>query len=48
MRYILNEETVDKFCEYAVNVWGIPEEIERFALANAGIDATCFTGSVNK
>lgn len=40
MRYILNEETVDKFCEYAVNVWGIPEEIERFALANAGIDAT--------
>lgn len=40
MRYILNEETVDKFCEYAINVWGLPEEIERFALAKAGIDAT--------
>lgn len=40
MRYILNGNTVDKFCEYAVNVWGFSKEMEPYALANAGIDAT--------
>ncbi len=44
MRYVLNEETVDKFCDYAVNVWHfekISEKMEdRFALANRAIDAT--------
>ncbi|MBT9779644.1 iron-containing alcohol dehydrogenase [Clostridium sp. MCC353] len=40
MRYILSEDTVDKFCDYAVNVWGIAGEEDRFALANKGIDAT--------
>ncbi|MCI9485399.1 MAG: iron-containing alcohol dehydrogenase [Lachnospiraceae bacterium] len=40
MRYILSEDTVDKFVDYAVNVWGFPRETDRFALANMGIDAT--------
>ena len=40
MRYILSEETVDKFVDYAINVWGFPRETDKFALANMGIDAT--------
>ena len=40
MRYILSEKTVDKFCDYAVNVWGLEKSEDKFALANAGIDAT--------
>ncbi len=39
MRYILNDSTVDKFCEYAQNVWGITEQ-DKYQCANAGIDAT--------
>lgn len=37
MRYILNDETVNKFCEYGRNVWGITEsdayECARMAIA---------------
>ena len=40
MRYILNEDTVDKFVDYAINVWHLPAQDDRFALANAAIDAT--------
>jgi len=40
MRYILSENTVDKFVEYAVNVWGMPLKEDKFALANEAIDAT--------
>ncbi len=44
MRYILNGDTVDKFCEYAVNVWHLEDDTEniedRFELANRAIDAT--------
>ncbi|MCI8504961.1 MAG: iron-containing alcohol dehydrogenase [Lachnospiraceae bacterium] len=40
MRYILSEDTVDKFVDYAINVWGFPRETDRFTLANMGIDAT--------
>lgn len=39
MRYILNDETVDKFCIYAENVWGIRED-DKYLAANKGIDAT--------
>ena len=39
MRYILNEETVDKFCEYGRNVWNIEEE-DAYKCANLAIDAT--------
>lgn len=40
MRYILSEYTVDKFVDYAINVWGIEPEDDKYALANKGIDAT--------
>ena len=40
MRHILSESTVDKFCDYAVNVWGLERGGDKFTLANRGIDAT--------
>jgi butanol dehydrogenase len=40
MRHILNEDTVDKFVDYAVNVWKITPSGDKFATANAGINAT--------
>ncbi len=39
MRYILNDETVGRFCEYGRNVWGITEE-DAFKCANMAIDMT--------
>lgn len=39
MRYILNDQTVDKFCEYGRNVWNITEE-DKYKCANMAIDAT--------
>lgn len=40
MRYILNEETVDKFCQYAENVWKIEKSADKFAMAKEAIDRT--------
>lgn len=40
MRYILSEKTADKFCDYAVNVWGFERGQDRMALARRGIEAT--------
>ena len=40
MRYILSEKTVDKFVQYAINVWDFEMEEDKFALANKAIDAT--------
>lgn len=40
MRYILSESTVDKFLDYAVNVWHLPKSEDKFALANEAIDKT--------
>lgn len=39
MRYILNDDTVGKFCEYARNVWSITEP-DPYKCANQAIDAT--------
>jgi len=39
MRYILNDCTVDKFCEYGRNVFGITEA-DLYKCANMAIDAT--------
>jgi alcohol dehydrogenase YqhD (iron-dependent ADH family) len=39
MRYILSDATVEKFAEYARNVWDIQEE-DNWKAANYGIDAT--------
>lgn len=40
MRYILNDTTVDKFVDYAINVWHLESAGDKFALANEAIDAT--------
>ena len=40
MRYILSETTVDKFVDYAINVWHLEANDDKIALANAAIDAT--------
>jgi alcohol dehydrogenase YqhD (iron-dependent ADH family) len=40
MRHILNKSNVDKFCEYAVNVWHLHLSDDKFRLAHQGIDAT--------
>lgn len=40
MRYILSDSTVDKFVEFARNVWGLSDDGDKFALANAAIDKT--------
>lgn len=39
MRYILSEQTVAKFDEFAVNVWGLDAKLEKFELAKQGIAA---------
>ena len=40
MRYILSENTVDKFVDYAINVWKLENNDDKFALANEVIDLT--------
>ena len=40
MRYILSENTVDKFVDYAINVWKLENKDHKFALANEAIDLT--------
>lgn len=40
MRYILSESTVDKFVDYAVNVWGFEREQDKYELAHKAIDST--------
>ena len=39
MRYVLCDDTVDRFAMYAKNVWNITET-DKYKAANAGIDAT--------
>lgn len=38
MRYVLSDKTVDKFAEFAVNVWELDADAEKFSLARQGID----------
>ncbi|CAK7007453.1 MAG: NADH-dependent butanol dehydrogenase A [Peptostreptococcus russellii] len=40
MRHILSDDTVSKFVEYGVNVWGIDSSLDRFDIANMAIDKT--------
>lgn len=45
MRYVLDDTTVDKFVDYAINVWNLSKDVpstkeEKFAIANEGIDKT--------
>jgi len=48
MKHILNEKTVDRFVKYGVNVFGIEEKQDKFAIAEQAIDATYkFFESIN-
>lgn len=40
MRKVLNEDTVDKFCEFAHNVWNVPMMEDKYEMANKGINKT--------
>lgn len=40
MRYVLSKYTVDKFADYAINVWGVEPKEDKYEVANEGIDAT--------
>lgn len=40
MRYVLSDETVEKFKTFAMNVWNIPDSGDGFAMANEAIDKT--------
>ncbi len=40
MKYILNDNTVDRFVKYGVNVFGIDKNQDKYEIANQAIDAT--------
>ena len=40
MEYVLNEDTVDRFAQYGINVWGIDAGLDRFEIARKAIQAT--------
>lgn len=40
MRYVLNEDNIDRFVEYGVNVWGIDKNLDKPQIANMTIDLT--------
>ncbi|MDD7305520.1 MAG: iron-containing alcohol dehydrogenase [Peptoniphilaceae bacterium] len=40
MEYILDEETVDKFVDYGVNVFGIDKNLDKFDIAKKAIEKT--------
>jgi hypothetical protein len=40
MEYVLNDETVDKFAEYGINVWDIDKENDKYGIARGAIEKT--------
>ncbi|MBE6049758.1 MAG: iron-containing alcohol dehydrogenase [Clostridium sp.] len=40
MKYILNDDTVDRFAKYGVNVWGIDSSLDKYTIANRAIKRT--------
>lgn len=40
MEYVLNEDTLNKFVEYGVNVWNIDESLDRYEIAHKAIEET--------
>ena len=40
MEYVLDDERVDKFIQYGVNVWGIDESKDKYDIAHEAIDRT--------
>lgn len=39
MRYILNERTIDKFADFAVNLWGVDNSLNKYDQAIKGIES---------
>lgn len=39
-RYVLNNNTVEKFKEYGINVWGIDSSLDAYTIANKAIEMT--------
>lgn len=40
MRYVLNDNTLNKFVEYGINVWDIDKSLDKKEIANFAIDKT--------
>jgi len=40
MKYVLNDEHLDKFVEYGVNVWNIDSSLDKYEIANKAIEKT--------
>lgn len=40
MRAVLNDDTVDKFYTYGINVWNLEESSDKYEVANLAIDCT--------
>jgi len=40
MEYALNDGTVDKFVEFAINVWGLDANVDKYEIAHNGIKKT--------
>ncbi len=40
MKHILSDETLGKFVDYGVNVWGIDSSLDKFEIANMAIEKT--------
>ncbi|OOM76964.1 iron-containing alcohol dehydrogenase [Clostridium sp. BL-8] len=40
MRYSLDDNTVFKFAQYGINVWGIDKNLDKFEIANKAIEKT--------
>lgn len=40
MEYVLNNDTLDKFVEYGVNVWGISKDLDKVDIADLAIEKT--------
>ena len=40
MEYVLDEERLDKFVEYGVNVWDIDRNMDKYEIARLAIDKT--------
>ena len=40
MKYSLNDKTIDKYAEYAVNVWDLDPSMDKRSLAEKGIEKT--------
>lgn len=40
MDYVLNDQTVEKFANYGINVWGLEDSADRYTIARGAIEKT--------